>query len=80
MQGFLPGVEVHARPLPWTTGESGRLVTHGPFLYLQHRERPDSPVVQGKGDSTTLHTREKVSHYGVELQTEEQEVRISQKK
>ena len=49
MQGFLPGVKCHARPLPWTTGESGRPITHSSFLYLQRRERPDSPVVQGRG-------------------------------
>ena len=78
MQGFLPGVKCPARPLPWTTGASGHPLTHSSFLYLQHRERPVSPL--GRGAITTLHTREKALHYCVELQTEEQEVRISQKK
>ena len=53
-------------------------------LYVADRERSCVLV----GDLTLLlapsrgffHTREKASHYCVELQTEEQEVRISQKK
>ena len=44
MRGFLPGVECCARPLPWTTEESGRPLTHSSVLYLQRRERPDPPV------------------------------------
>ena len=57
-------------------------------LYFADRER--SCVLVGvltlllapsrEGASTTLHTWEKALHYCVELQTEEQEVRISQKK
>ena len=55
MQGFLPGVECHARPLPWTTGVSGHPLTHSSFLYLQRRECPDPPA-------RFLHTREKALH------------------
>ena len=55
-------------------------------LYVADRERSCVLVgvltllYPGEGASTTLHTREKATHYCVELQTEEQEVRISQKK
>ena len=54
-------------------------------LYVADRERSCVLVLllscsPREWSSTTLHTREKALHYCVELQTEEQEVRISQKK
>ena len=76
MQGFLPGVEKAFRG----GGEQASQDT----LYFADRERSCVLV----GILTLLlapsrgfrHTRKKASHYCVELQTEEQEVRISQKK
>ena len=76
MRGFLPGVENAS----WGGGGEQECQD---ALYFADRERSCELVgaltlllAPSRG---FLHTREKASHYGGELQTEKQEVRISQK-
>ena len=66
-------------------GGGGKQASQDTLYFSERMElcvsgRPDSPARPLKGGvSTTFHTREKALHYCVELQTGEQEVRISQK-